>query len=310
MFAGKWRKQHAQFPRRVRPSPHVTAGRSWPSSPPPDPAPFRVQTGQRVADSTSRDAGQPFRAKRRGGATLRRPRARAVRAHRRPRRSRVRPREPLPALRRARNRQDAAREGGRRSRGTPGGAGALGPRVGRRRDSRPTGRGCRCSGRTCGARIPRSWRRSSTAARSTSANWCPSCRARLSASPDGSAAARLDSDNARFYLFDSVTEFLRNGAARRPLVIVLDDVHAADLPSLLLLRFLAAELHEMRILAIGTYRAGEARRAPEVGSVLADLARGRRIALGGLAERDIAALDRRVPPGSRLPRSSSRRSIA
>src|SRR5262245_16916983 len=108
---------------------------------------------------------------------------------------------------------------------------------------------------------------------------------------DGPAASRLDSDNARFYLFDSVTEFLRCGATRRPLVIVLDDLHAADQSSLLLLQFIAAELHETRILAIGTYRGGEARRAPEVASLLADLARGnRRIALGGLAERDIALL--------------------
>ena len=110
------------------------------------------------------------------------------------------------------------------------------------------------------------------------------------APPDCPAAAHVDSDNARFYLFDSVTEFLRRGAARRPLVLVLDDLHAADLPSLLLLQFLAVELHATRILAIGTYRVPEARRAPEVGSLLAGLARGRCIAISGLPERDIALL--------------------
>ena len=73
----------------------------------------------------------------------------------------------------------------------------------------------------------------------------------------GPAAARLDSNNARFYLFDSITEFLRNGAERHPLVIVLDDLHAADLPSLLMLQFLAAELDGTRILVIGTYRGGK-----------------------------------------------------
>jgi len=118
----------------------------------------------------------------------------------------------------------------------------------------------------------------------------PELQAHLPSLLDGSTAARLDSDNARFHLFDSITELLRNGAARRPLLIVLDDLHAADQPSLLLLQFLAAELHEMRILAIGTYRGVEARRAPEVGSVLANLGRGRRIAIGGLTERDIALL--------------------
>jgi hypothetical protein len=119
----------------------------------------------------------------------------------------------------------------------------------------------------------------------------PELHALLPESRDEQGAIRLDSDHARFYLFDSVTEFLRSGAARRPLVVVLDDLHAADLSSLLLLQFLAAELHETHVLAIGTYRGGEARRSPEVASLLADLARGnRRIALGGLAERDIARL--------------------
>ncbi|MGH7859893.1 MAG: ATP-binding protein, partial [Candidatus Binatia bacterium] len=111
----------------------------------------------------------------------------------------------------------------------------------------------------------------------------------LPASHDGPVAARLDSENARFYLFDSVTEFLRKGAARHPLVIILDDLHAADLPSLLLLKFLAAELRETPILAIGTYREVEARRAPEVAPLVADLGRaGRHLAIRGLAEREIA----------------------
>jgi AAA ATPase domain len=119
----------------------------------------------------------------------------------------------------------------------------------------------------------------------------PELHALLPDAQDGSAAVRVDSDHARFYLFDSVAEFLRSGAARRPLVIVLDDLHAADLSTLLLLQFLAAELHETRILAIATYRGGDARRSPEVASRVADLARGnRRLALGGLAERDIARL--------------------
>src|SRR5262245_41739310 len=119
----------------------------------------------------------------------------------------------------------------------------------------------------------------------------PELRAFLPEESGGPGSIRADADHARFYLFDSVTEFLRRGAARRPLVLVLDDLHAADLSSLLLLQFLAAELHETRILAVGTYRGGDARRAPDVASLLADLARGnRRITLGGLAEHDIALL--------------------
>src|SRR5262245_36007119 len=46
----------------------------------------------------------------------------------------------------------------------------------------------------------------------------------------------LEGEGARFRLFDSATRFLRNAAAARPLLLVLDDLHAADEPSLLLLR--------------------------------------------------------------------------
>ena len=47
---------------------------------------------------------------------------------------------------------------------------------------------------------------------------------------------------ARFRLFTATADFLRNASERQPLVLFLDDLHAADAPSLLLLRFLAREL--------------------------------------------------------------------
>src|SRR3954449_10185681 len=53
---------------------------------------------------------------------------------------------------------------------------------------------------------------------------------------DVEPAARPDSEEARFRLFDSVTSLLLAAARDRPIVIVLDDLHWADEPSLLLLR--------------------------------------------------------------------------
>ena len=53
--------------------------------------------------------------------------------------------------------------------------------------------------------------------------------------PDLAPARPLESEGARFRLFDSMTAFLKSAAAARPLVLVLDDLHAADEPSLLLL---------------------------------------------------------------------------
>ena len=75
---------------------------------------------------------------------------------------------------------------------------------------------------------------------------------------DASATCRrrptLEPEGARFRLFDATAEFLRSVGEARPLVLVLDDLHAADEPSLLLLRFLAREL--------GADRAARARRLP------------------------------------------------
>ena len=52
----------------------------------------------------------------------------------------------------------------------------------------------------------------------------------------------LEPEQARFRLFDSITTFLKNAAQSQPLMLVLDDLHWADKPSLLLLQFLAREM--------------------------------------------------------------------
>ena len=72
--------------------------------------------------------------------------------------------------------------------------------------------------------------------------------------PDLPDPPPLEPEAARFRLFDATTSFLERVADTQPLVVVLDDLHAADTPSLLLLEFLAAELAVARILLIGTYR--------------------------------------------------------
>jgi predicted ATPase len=72
--------------------------------------------------------------------------------------------------------------------------------------------------------------------------------------PDLREASSVESSGARFRLFDATAEFLRAAAETRPLVLVLDDLHAADEPSLLLLQFLARELGTARLLVIGAAR--------------------------------------------------------
>ena len=68
------------------------------------------------------------------------------------------------------------------------------------------------------------------------AEMIPSLREKL---PDLTDPPALEPEPARFRLFDSVTNFLKNASQTQPLVIVLDDLHWGDRASLLLLEFLA-----------------------------------------------------------------------
>ncbi|HEX2424958.1 MAG TPA: AAA family ATPase, partial [Actinomycetota bacterium] len=70
----------------------------------------------------------------------------------------------------------------------------------------------------------------------------------------GGDAIAADPDAARFHLFDATIRFLAAASAREALLLVLEDLHAADVPSMLLLRFLAEQIGEMSVLAIATYR--------------------------------------------------------
>ena len=130
----------------------------------------------------------------------------------------------------------------------------------------------------------------------------PEIRERLGDVPE---PPPLDSDEARFRLFDSVATFLAGAARSRPLVLVLDDLHWADEPSLLLLKFVARQATDSGLLLVGTYRDVELGRHHPLAQTLAELAQiqgSRRVALRGL---DTAAVERYIemtagiepPPG-------------
>ena len=74
-------------------------------------------------------------------------------------------------------------------------------------------------------------------------------------------------------------------------MIVLDDLHAADVATVRLLEFLARGLHRAHILAIATYRTGETGRDAELTAALADLGNtGRRLVLAGLSRDEVREL--------------------
>ena len=101
----------------------------------------------------------------------------------------------------------------------------------------------------------------------------------------------LEPEGARFRLFDAAVGFLRNAADDQPMVLFLDDLHAADGPSLLLLRFLARELGSTRILLLGAYRDLDPVPGEGLTEMLAEVSREpvtNRLSLGGLNAPEVA----------------------
>jgi hypothetical protein len=92
---------------------------------------------------------------------------------------------------------------------------------------------------------------------------------------------------ARFALFEAVCTILDRASKAAPLVVVLDDLHAAGRPSVLLLRF-AAAARLSRVMLLATYRTAEARLDPDVSDVIAALeTAGTPLALAGLSGGEI-----------------------
>lgn len=109
----------------------------------------------------------------------------------------------------------------------------------------------------------------------------------------GSGANAVEAEHARFRLFDSVAAALKRVAQRRPLVLVLDDLHWADEASLRLLGFIARDIGEERLLVVGTYRDVELRRGHPLSDLLGLLAREptcERIPLRGFGREDTERL--------------------
>jgi DNA-binding SARP family transcriptional activator len=98
-----------------------------------------------------------------------------------------------------------------------------------------------------------------------------------------------DAESARFRFFEAVSALLGELARRRPIVLVLDDLHWADQSSLRLLEFAVSALAQSPVLLIGTFRDAEAR-TPPLAHTLATLARANeleRLALSGLTVDEI-----------------------
>ena len=109
-------------------------------------------------------------------------------------------------------------------------------------------------------------------------------------------AGETDPELARFLLLDAVTAGIRQAAADRPLLLVIDDLHWADQGSVRLLAAIRGALATLPAVILGTYRDTEL----TASALFAGIGPERTLALGGLAPGELAA-SVRLATGSDVP---------
>jgi class 3 adenylate cyclase len=111
--------------------------------------------------------------------------------------------------------------------------------------------------------------------------------------PGAPRPAQTDPETERYLLFSAVVGLLEQVSAESPAVVLLDDLHWADRPTLALLKHVIAETRSARLLLLGTYRDSDLAPEHPLGDVLADLRREEgveRLTLRGLDEDAVVSL--------------------
>jgi predicted ATPase len=109
-------------------------------------------------------------------------------------------------------------------------------------------------------------------------------------------------DTERYRLFEAMTSMLAQVARERTLVLIFDDLHWADRPTLLLLRHVVRSAEPRRLLAVGAYRDVEVEPASPLAQVLTDARSELRlesIQLEGLDKHETEALIYAIQGGAR-----------
>jgi hypothetical protein len=102
-----------------------------------------------------------------------------------------------------------------------------------------------------------------------------------------------DPESARFAVFESIDGFLAAISHSAPVLLIFDDLHWADKPSLVLLRHLLHSQRDAALLVVATYRETDLSRTHPLAEMLADLRREvrvERVLLRGLDRADLTAL--------------------
>jgi len=97
-----------------------------------------------------------------------------------------------------------------------------------------------------------------------------------------------DLEPARFRLHDAVSSFLKTLAMQQPMLLVLEDIHAADIPTLRLLHFLTHDLFDAPLTVIATYRSAEVLTNPAIATRIDELGQNAQLLpLGALSRGDV-----------------------
>jgi class 3 adenylate cyclase len=103
---------------------------------------------------------------------------------------------------------------------------------------------------------------------------------------------RSDPETERYRLFDALAAWLSDVSTEAPVLLVLDDLHWAAKPTLLLLRHVLRFPEPLRLLVVATYRDSDVGRGHPMSDLLAELRRDGgvdRLALTGLDTPAVAA---------------------
>jgi hypothetical protein len=118
----------------------------------------------------------------------------------------------------------------------------------------------------------------------------PALRARV---PDLPSPRESDPETERYLLYAAVAGLLQGAGEQEPLLLILDDLHWADAPTLSLLRHVVTSGSSMRMMAVGNCRDSDLSRDHPLTGLLAALHREQgveRIKLTGLDSGEVLAL--------------------
>ncbi len=118
----------------------------------------------------------------------------------------------------------------------------------------------------------------------------PTLRHRL---PELAEPTAGEPETERYRLFEAVASWLATASSEIPILLVLDDLHWADAPTISLLRHLLRSIEPMHVLILGAYRGVDTHAGHPLAAMLAgEGARGGvdRLTLPGLSREEVEAL--------------------